>query len=242
MATAGFEPSRFRSEVDDHFLCAVCTKVVQAPEECVKCQRLLCGSCAKSSSECPYCKQDLETKTPALYARKVYNNLELHCAHQQNGCEAVVTLGNLPSHESECVYVMVSCASPICTNTFMKKDKQNDCGKALVCSILCRTVMEFKEVLETKDQDDVLRQFHKFLNEAKALVESQVRADLEPMQREIDNKLAEVKEFAQKREELVEELEERKWKYHPGKWNGALSTWTCCNSSDKFALGCRKLA
>lgn len=189
-----------------------------------------------------YCDKELVCKTPALYARKVYDHLVLHCLNSSSGCEAVLSLSDLDSHETDCVYVTVSCASPICTNTFMKKDKLNDHEKPLVCSVLCKTVMQFKEVLETKDQDDVLKQFHKFLNEAKALVESQVRADLEPMQREIDEKLAEVREFSQKREELTQELEERKWKYHPGKWNGSLSTWTCCSSSDKFALGCRKLA
>ena len=239
---AGYELARFVGEVDDHFWCRLCSKVVCSPQECLHCQHLLCDLCSKSTDLCPYCNSPLQTKPPALYARKVYSQLSLHCGHSGNGCDAIVPISTIQSHEAECLYVIVCCASPICQNTFMRKDKQVEAGVPLVCSVLCRTVMEFKEVMETKDQEDVLRQFHKFLNEAKALVESQVRADLEPMQREIDQKLVEVHEFNTKKEELVRELDERKWKYHPGKWNGSLSSWTCCNVTDKFALGCRKLA
>ena len=189
-----------------------------------------------------YCQVDLVTKTPALYARKIYLNLQLHCTNSSNGCEAVLPLSLLQPHEADCIYVLVPCASPICLSTFLKKDNQNAPEKPLVCSVLCKTVIQFKEILETKDQDDIHKQFHAFLNQAKVLVEAQVRADLEPMQREIDEKTAKVRELAEKREELSVELEERKWKYHPGKWNGELALWSCCSCADKFAVGCKKLA
>lgn len=242
MAAFGLALSRFVSEVDDHFVCKVCKLVVRSPVECVSCQRLMCGLCGKIGGKCGYCQEELVTKTPALYARKIYSKLQLHCVNSANGCEAVLPLSSLQAHEADCIYVLVPCASPICVNTFLKKDNQNDPDQPLVCSILCKTVIQFKEVLETKDQNDVHKQFHAFLTQAKTLIECQVKADFSPMQQEIEAKAAKVKELAQKREELTQELEERKWKYHPGKWNGELSLWSCCSCADKFAVGCRKLA
>ena len=239
-SAVGFDLGRLEGQVDDHFICQVCAKVVRTPTECSLCEHLFCSACV--TSVCPFCNETFSAKPVALFAFKAYNRIQLRCSNQTNGCEQVCALVQLEEHEKECEYVIVHCASPICTNTFMKKEKPLEDGVPRVCSVVCKTVVQFKAVLETKDQTEVLKYFHQFLTEAKDLVEKQVRGDLAPMQQDIDQKLQEAREYSRARDLLVTELEERKWKYHPGKWNGSVSLWTCCSLSDKFALGCRRLA
>ena len=240
--STGFDLARFEGQVDDHFLCAICSKVVRTPIECTLCEHLLCSSCSPDLNTCPNCGGSFISKEVALFAYKMYSRLKLRCENLPNGCEAICSMRDLPSHELICEYIIIRCASPICPNTFMKKDKETEEGKRPVCSVVCKTVVEFQAVLEGKDKGQVLMQFHQFLREAKTLVERQVRSDLEPVQKEIDQKLQEAREYAKSRDELLSELEHRKWFYHPGKWNGSASVWTCCSHNDKFALGCRKLA
>lgn len=239
-SAVGFDLGRFEGQVDGHFICQVCSKVVRAPSECSRCEHLFCSAC--TSSTCPSCQDSFSPKSMALFALKIYNRLQLHCSNQVKGCEHVCALDQLEEHEKECEYVTVPCASPICSNTFMKKERPPEDGVSRVCSVVCKSVVQFKTVLETKDQSEVLKHFHQFLTEAKDLVERQVRGDLAPLQQDIDQKLQEAQECARVRDLLVTELEERKWKYHPGKWNGSVSLWTCCSLNDKLALGCRRLA
>lgn len=241
METAqGLELTRFEGEVDDHFICQVCSKVVLNPSECSHCEHLFCGVCPQST--CPHCQEPFTPKPMALFAEKAYSRLQLHCSHQSNGCEVICAMSDLATHEKECEYVIITCASPICSNSFMKKERPVEDGMQLVCSVVCHTVLQFKNVLEEKDELEVLRAFHQCLKEAKALVERQVISDLAPFQQDIDQKLQEARELAHTRDLLMTELEERKWRYHPGKWNGSVTLWTCCSLNDKFALGCRRLA
>lgn len=242
MAAGGLDLSRFPHEVDAHFLCAVCTRVVLSPVECVSCEYLLCHSCFLHASVCPHCRQEIAITRPSLFARKVYTQLQVQCKYRENGCEVVTTIPLLQAHEEECMYVVVRCQSPICTNRFMKKERMGEKGDPLVCSVLCKTVVQFKEVLETQNQLNTLRQFFRYLNDARTLVEAQVQEEMTPLHQEMDRKLAEVREFYASREALLRELEERKWHYHPGKWNASTNVWTCCNETEKVEIGCRKLA
>lgn len=178
---------------------------------------------------------------PSKFASMVYNRLNLKCGHYQNGCEVVLTIEEIDEHDQNCVYITTVCESPVCGKEFVKKDKFKDEDQALVCSDLCHSVVSFKNVLEGKDEIEVLQAFTKFLIGAKKIVEAEVMEELDPKLKDAEARKKEAEDLLHRKEELAHELDERRKKYHPGKWNLSGKLWTCCGENDKFVIGCRDL-
>jgi hypothetical protein len=80
-----------------------------------------------------------------------------------------------------------------------------------------------------------------YLKEMKEKELADVREKLQRSIVVLDEKLAERDEFAKEEQELRDEIEMRKKKVHPGKWNVGGKYWVCCLNKSKLAIGCKNI-
>jgi hypothetical protein len=237
----GYAKERFTVPVDDFFVCRCCDKVVRNPKECKGCQNLMCKECTDQIKNCPHGCQELQICEASKYAAMVYGKLTLFCVFSCNGCFYQGSVYEVVAHEQVCDYVIIPCSSPLCSKQYMKRDAFNFNQTDLVCSELCQVIVDFRKVLETKDKVEVLKVFSNHLTQAKEIVERQVKEELRPKIKEYEKMKKEIESFRQKRDEVYYELENRKLRYHPGKWNINSRIWTCCQADEKYSVGCRDL-
>lgn len=237
----GFAIERFLGEVDGFFVCAACEKVVRKPKECTSCQNLMCKYCAYSQMKCPYGCEDLNLHRPSKFALIVYHRLKLRCSYFESGCEFVGRIKDMKDHELVCLYEVVKCQSQICNNTFTKKDKNKGETAPLVCSEMCESLVEFKKILDNSSREAILQEFSNYLIKMSVVSEEEIERELTEILNEKEQKQAEAKLFLEIKGGLLTELENRRNKNHPGKWNSGSKKWSCCNEQDKYSIGCRDI-
>ena len=115
------------------------------------------------------------------------------------------------------------------------------CDDPLVCSEKCKLVVRFDKILQTKDQNLILTTLHTYLKEMKEKEFHEVSEKIQKGIQILNEKLLEKESFAKEEIELKEELEIRKKKIHPGKWNVQGKYWLCCLNKSKLAIGCKAI-
>mmetsp|Transcript_12977 Transcript_12977/g.13101 ORF Transcript_12977/g.13101 Transcript_12977/m.13101 type:complete len:260 (-) Transcript_12977:40-819(-) len=238
--SVGFMCDRFLGEVDDFFKCPVCKQVVKKPKECSTCQNLICKYCSYSQIKCPYGCEDFILHHPSKFALLVYHRLKLKCAYYESGCDFVGRIKDMRDHELLCLYEVIKCQSPICSTTFIKKEKHQGDGVPLVCSDMCRAIVDFKETLDHSSREVILTDFSHYLVKMADIPEEEINKELVDVLAEKERKQEEAQLFLTRKNNLLSELESRRTKNHPGKWNIPAKKWTCCDNSDKYSIGCRE--
>eukprot|EP00051_Salpingoeca_urceolata_P013698 m.173202 g.173202 ORF g.173202 m.173202 type:complete len:456 (-) comp17867_c0_seq1:185-1552(-) len=111
----GFDEQRFTSAVPEHFKCPICLDVLRDPVQCPE-EHAFCQSCIHfhlaAQKMCPECKTELSVETLMPWSRVLRNllaDLKLTCEHAADGCTAVVSLGDLVTHEKSCQYGTQPC-------------------------------------------------------------------------------------------------------------------------------------
>ena len=230
----GFDPDRFVSTIDDHFMCPFCKKVVRKPQECIYCQNLMCKHCISNNIKCPFGCDNLFVKNPSKFAMLSYLKLKIKCVHYSKGCEATATLKDISEHEKECEFSEVKCINPVCS-VFFSRNK----GKGPeVCSEICGIVVGFKNVLDTQPQENFLKEFVEIIDKSRGNIQLELRSDLEELIEQAQKKKEEFEEFLRSKEELYGEIEVWRTLYHSGKWNQVVKWWTCCENKEKYSKGC----
>lgn len=81
----GYDPIQFLSQVDDEFLCSICTLVIENPVQTI-CEHLFCNECILNwldvTEACPVDGRPLTTKDlsdPNRVLRNMLNKLEIKC-------------------------------------------------------------------------------------------------------------------------------------------------------------------
>ena len=230
---------RFTCGVDDYFLCIRCNGVVFNPVECIDCEDLLCLSCSLQVANCPSCGSLILTRQTSKYALIIYSQLTLRCKNFLQGCNYEGLISNILSHQEECDYEVFDCSNPLCLIKKMKIEKY--CDDPLVCSEDCKLVSNFDKILKTKDQNLILSTLHAYLKEMKGKDLIEVSEKIKKTILVLDEKLAEKENFEQEEQELKEEIELRRKKFHPGKWNVQGKYWVCCLNKSKLAIGCKAI-
>ena len=230
---------RFTCGVDDYFLCIYCNGVVFDPVECSNCEDLLCKSCSLHISSCPSCESSLKTRQTSKYALMIYSQLTLRCKNFLQGCNQEGLIIDTLSHHKVCEYETFDCANPLCTIKKLRINKY--CDDPLVCSDDCKLITNFDKILKTKDQNLILTTLHTYLKEMKEkdLVEGSEK--IKKHIQSLDEKLLLKEEFYKEEQELRDEIELRKKKIHPGKWNIQGKYWACCLNKSKLAIGCKAI-
>ena len=96
-------------EIDNYFICVICTNVVDEPKECDQCERWYCAKCidtwTQRHSKCPNCNQVFQQKKKvSRFAFEKLKNLVFACDH----CEKHVKYSDMKNHfTTQCM--MVAC-------------------------------------------------------------------------------------------------------------------------------------
>ena len=107
----GFDESRFETAVSDELKCCICTKVLNNPRGCPN-KHFFCHNCIirylQNVDFCPVCRETLTPDTlqdPPRALTRSLSELRIHCDYQRQGCEVVVSLGDLQTHvDAECKF------------------------------------------------------------------------------------------------------------------------------------------
>ena len=131
----GYDTTRFRSTIDEGFVCCICLGVLQDPKQCENNEHYFCSGCIKkhlekTSHSCPVCQDKLTVETlrkaPRIVADCV-SRYKISCDHAARGCDAVLELGALQAHVQDCDFMPVTCSNEGCDEVVSKRDvKQHE--------------------------------------------------------------------------------------------------------------------
>ncbi|XP_028392566.1 uncharacterized protein LOC114517116 [Dendronephthya gigantea] len=126
----GYDPTRFRSTVDESFICCICLGVLKDPMQCENNEHYFCSCCIKkhlekTSQSCPVCQNKLTVETlrkaPRIVADCV-SRYKINCDNKERGCDAELELGALKKHVENCEFAQVSCSNKGCNDVVNKRD------------------------------------------------------------------------------------------------------------------------
>ena len=178
----GYDTGRFRSAIDDGFICCICLCVLKDPMQCENNEHYFCSGCIKehlekTSHSCPVCQDKLSAETLRKAPRIVgdcVSRYKITCDYATRGCDKVLELGTLQTHVQDCDFMPVSCSNEGCDKIVSKRDVNqheselcqfktttcDDCGEKMphhkygahVC-VLRRDVDEMKKDLANTKRD-----------------------------------------------------------------------------------------
>lgn len=117
----GYDTDRFGSPVNDALLCCICRDVLEDPVQ-APCEHAYCRTCIEAwlvhETTCPEDRRPLShTSLRPLfrYMKNDLNKLEIKCRNRAYGCESIVALELIESHERSCVFERCKCPNDRCT-------------------------------------------------------------------------------------------------------------------------------
>ena len=126
----GYDTSRFRSAIEDGFICCICLCVLKDPMQCENNEHYFCSGCIKkhlekTSHSCPVCQDKLSVETLRKAPRIVgdcVSHYKITCDYATRGCDEVLELGTLQTHVQDCDFMPVSCSNEGCDKIVSKRD------------------------------------------------------------------------------------------------------------------------
>ncbi|GBM70188.1 E3 ubiquitin-protein ligase NRDP1 [Araneus ventricosus] len=105
----GFDINRFKAEVDEEFICPICSGVLEEPVQAPICEHAFCYECITEwlsrKVSCPIDREVItpnELKPAARVLRNLLSRLLIMCDNASSGCTAVVKLEHLEIHQQGC--------------------------------------------------------------------------------------------------------------------------------------------
>jgi hypothetical protein len=109
----GYDIERFINVIDEEFICAICNGVLEEPLQIFPCEHIYCSLCLnqwfKSNDYTKTCPEDRQViydsflKTPRIISNLLAKMI-IKCKFCTSGCDGVIKLEQLASHESKCEY------------------------------------------------------------------------------------------------------------------------------------------
>ena len=126
----GYDTNRFRSAIDDGFICCICLCVLKDTMQCENNEHYFCSCCIKehlekTSHTCPVCQDKLSVETLRKAPRIVgdcVSRYKITCDYATRGCDKVLELGTLRTHVQDCDFMPVSCSNEGCDKIVSKRD------------------------------------------------------------------------------------------------------------------------
>lgn len=189
----GYEEERFVESFSPDLICSICLCVLEDPLECKTCQTNFCSDCiqpiASSGKLCPnHCT--LKLQKSHRFLRSTLDNLSLKCINTSFGCDQIVKLEKIKTHESkECQFRQVKCEFNACPLILTFKDLKEH-----------QEICEYRTVTCPECRESILLQFscsHSCYNVLTDKVESLIRQfeslckELEDIKKVSKNKLPE---------------------------------------------------
>lgn len=110
LCSMGFDTGRFLDQIDDELTCGLCFGVLEDPLV-TTCGHVYCAQCLvhwiAENGTCPLtCEQlaidDLKKIGPLTH---LISKLNIRCAYYQSGCQAILKIESLQTHQHKCQYV-----------------------------------------------------------------------------------------------------------------------------------------
>ena len=125
----GYDEERFVGKVDRNFICSICCNVMKDPVLCPKNHHCFCRGCItrylENYQKCPTCADRLTVQTlvePQRMVKQMLNALNIHCVYVDRGCQEILQLHNLDSHEATCGFTPAVCTNQGCGATLNQRD------------------------------------------------------------------------------------------------------------------------
>ena len=125
----GYDEERFVGKVDRNFICLICCNVVKDPVLCPRNHHCFCRGCITKHLEnyqrCPTCNDRLTVETlaePQRMVKQMLNALNIHCVYIDRGCQEILELQLLDSHEATCGFTPAVCTNQGCGVTLNQRD------------------------------------------------------------------------------------------------------------------------
>ena len=125
----GYDEERFVGKVDRNFICLICINVLKDPVLCPKNHHCFCRGCItkylENYQKCPTCADRLTVQTlvePQRMVKQMLNALNIHCVYVDRGCQEILELQNLDSHEATCGFTPAVCTNQGCGATVNQRD------------------------------------------------------------------------------------------------------------------------
>ena len=125
----GYDEERFVTTVNRNFICLICFNVLKDPVLCPKNQHCFCRGCItkhlENAKRCPTCADDLTVNTlieaPRMI-KDILNELNIRCIYIDRGCQEILQLQHLDSHEDTCGFTPAVCTNQGCGATVNQRD------------------------------------------------------------------------------------------------------------------------
>ena len=155
----GYDDSRFKRDVDEHFHCSICYNVLKDPRMCRNNDHAFCLDCIAehlkmNSQTCPECSEHLSVDTlcRARLLSNYLSKLKINCDHASRGCPEFICVENLESHVESCGFSPVMCSNENCGMEINKQDKDHHENE--ICEFRkMRRLIELDEKVETMNNE-----------------------------------------------------------------------------------------
>ena len=171
----GYDEERFVITISPNFLCSICFNVLKDPVLCPRNQHCFCRGCItkhlENSQRCPTCNDELTEHTltePSRMVKDYLNELNIHCVYHNRGCQEILQLQHLDSHEATCGYTPAICTNQGCGETLNQRDIIHH--ESVVCElrkVKCHSCAEMTkkfEVMEKKMEEKFSKIENKITN------------------------------------------------------------------------------
>lgn len=169
----GYDTDRFVSPINDALTCCICRDVLEDPVQ-APCEHAYCRTCIEAwlvhETSCPEDRRPLSHSSlrPLFrYMKNDLNKLQIKCRNNAYGCETIIGLEFLNSHESSCMHERLKCPNERCTFyatrqeiathetvcEYSRKECPNGCGLLMVRS----ADIDHNCIQELKTSIEVLR-------------------------------------------------------------------------------------
>ena len=125
----GYDEERFVTTVNRNFICLICFNVLKDPVLCPKNQHCFCRGCItkylENAKRCPTCADDLTVDIltePNRMVKDILNELNIRCIYIDRGCQEILQLQHLDSHEDTCGFTPAVCTNLGCGATVNQRD------------------------------------------------------------------------------------------------------------------------
>ena len=151
----GYDEERFVTKVNRNFLCLICRNVLKDPVLCPRNQHCFCRGCItkhlENSQRCPTCNEELTEEAltePAKMVKDLINELNIHCVYHNRGCQEILQLQHLDSHEATCGFTPAVCTNQGCGETLNQRDIiHHESGVCEFRKLKCHSCEETKTTL-----------------------------------------------------------------------------------------------
>ncbi|XP_046841933.1 E3 ubiquitin-protein ligase NRDP1-like [Xenia sp. Carnegie-2017] len=206
---SGYEESRFKTAVDENFLCSICLNIVKDARMCRHNEHIFCRYCIEehlrvNAQRCPQCQDNLTAPTllPARFVNNMISKFKINCDYASRGCPEFIKVEDLERHVENCGFAPVLCSNERCGKEINKRDKIKHETK------LC----EYRKI-PSHDFEEIREMFQRnfdHVDKVKVKMDAEVGRQYAEIRKEMMESKREIKDVQQNLSLLTKEIKDMK--------------------------------